>query len=136
MSVARRNTDPLIAPPSPIVVVDDYLTLDTIFYPKRLCLACRAEELKRNDGLIVRRAIMLPPIMAGEQEIAQEKEKLARAVRTLSRLEGDVVLQACFFEKRSTIRHVILKRTIYVQAEENPSDITRGCPKTPPEARE
>ncbi|CAM9638268.1 unnamed protein product [Ectocarpus fasciculatus] len=39
-----------------------------------------AERLRRNDGLPVRRAIMLPPIMVGEREIAQEIEQLERAV--------------------------------------------------------
>ncbi len=39
-----------------------------------------AEKLKRNDGLSVRRAIMLSPIMPGEQEIAQEEDALIAAV--------------------------------------------------------
>ncbi|CBJ26241.1 putative methyltransferase [Ectocarpus siliculosus] len=43
----------------------------------------RAERLRRNDGLPVRRAIMLQPIMAGEREIAQEIEQLERAVDNL-----------------------------------------------------
>ncbi|CAM9749410.1 unnamed protein product, partial [Ectocarpus sp. 6 AP-2014] len=42
-----------------------------------------AERLRRNDGLPVRRAIMLQPIMAGEREIAQEIEQLERAVDDL-----------------------------------------------------
>ncbi|CAM9688775.1 unnamed protein product, partial [Ectocarpus sp. 8 AP-2014] len=42
-----------------------------------------AERLRRNDGLPVRRAIMLQPIMAGEREIAREIEQLERAVDDL-----------------------------------------------------
>ncbi|CAM9740156.1 unnamed protein product, partial [Scytosiphon promiscuus] len=41
------------------------------------------QRSRRNDGLPVRRAIMLSPIMAGEHEIVQEKGELVRAVDDL-----------------------------------------------------
>lgn len=48
----------------------------------------RAEKLKRNDGLAFRRAIMLPPVMASEEEIAREKSHLVQAVRGTDRAVG------------------------------------------------
>lgn len=45
-----------------------------------LILLDSAEKLKRNDGLAIRRAIMLRPILTGEENAMLEKERLLEAV--------------------------------------------------------
>ena len=44
--------------------------------------------LKRDDAFLVRRAIMLHPVMPGEEENIQEIENLAKAVRIIFRRES------------------------------------------------
>ncbi|CAN0159173.1 unnamed protein product [Ascophyllum nodosum] len=47
---------------------------------------------KRNDGLAVRRAIMLPPVMLSEDEIDREKARLAQAVEDLIHRDPPLVI--------------------------------------------
>lgn len=78
------------------------------FPPKNVfCRTCRAGELEINDGLLVRRAIMLRPIMAGEQDNAQEMENLSKAVRMIAPKEGTTT--SVFFGELVHKRDVILK---------------------------
>eukprot|EP00904_Undaria_pinnatifida_P008479 jgi/Undpi1/4761/HiC_scaffold_18.g08114.m1 len=46
-------------------------------------LYTKAERLRRNDGLAIRHAIMLKPILGSEEEILLEKDHLHRAVNEL-----------------------------------------------------